>query len=64
MLNLLLLLCLLEWTTSFAPALGLYTGMDTTSLYTSSRTLFVREGGRMSTSRRMSSYVITYHCYV
>ena len=29
-----------------------------TSLYTSSRTLFVR----MFTSRRTSSYVITYHC--
>ena len=39
-----------------------YTGMDKTSLDTSSRTLFVREGGRMSTSRRTSSYVITYHC--
>ena len=40
----------------------IYTGMDKTSLHTSSRTLFVREGGRMSTSRRTSSYVITYHC--
>ena len=27
------------------PALGLYTGMDKTSLDTSSRTLFVKEGG-------------------
>ena len=27
------------------PALGLYTGTDKTSLDTSSRTLFVREGG-------------------
>ena len=39
----------------------------TTSLDTSSRTLFVREGGRMSvrmsTSRRTSSYVITSDCY-
>ena len=39
----------------------------TTSLDTSSRTLFVREGGRedvgMSTSRRTSSYVITSYCY-
>ena len=42
-------------------------------LDTSSRTLFVREGGReggggrmsvrMSTSRRTSSYVITSDCY-
>ena len=31
-----------------------YTGMDKTNLYTSSRTLFVREGGRMSTSRRVT----------
>ena len=43
----------------------------TTNLDTSSRTLFVREGGReggrmsvrMSTSRRTSSYVITSDCY-
>ena len=43
----------------------------TTSLDTSSRTLFVREGGReggrmsvrMSTSRQTSSYVITSDCY-
>ena len=39
----------------------------TTRLDTSSRTLFVREGGRMSvrmsTSRRTSSYVITSDCY-
>ena len=43
----------------------------TTSLDTSSRTLFVREGGReggreegcLSTSRRTSSYVITSDCY-
>ena len=39
----------------------------TTSLDTSSRTLFAREGGRMcvgmSTSRRTSSYVITSDCY-
>ena len=55
-----------------------YTGMDKNGLYTSSRTLFVREGGRergsegareggmeggrMSTSCRTSSYVIMYHC--
>ena len=37
----------LVWT-----ALGLYTGMDNYSLDTSSRTLFVREDVRMSTSRR------------
>ena len=35
----------------------------TTSLDTSSRTLFVREGGCLSTSRRTSSYVITSDCY-
>ena len=36
----------------------------TTSLDTSSRTLFVRDGqGRMSTSRRTSIYVITSDCY-
>ena len=38
----------------------------TTSLDTSSRTLFVREGGRMSvrmsTSRRTSSHAITSDC--
>ena len=34
-----------------------------TSLDTSSRTLFVREGGCLSTSRRTSSYVITSDCY-
>ena len=34
----------------------------TTSLDTSSRTLFVREGG-MSTSRRTLCYVITSDCY-
>ena len=35
----------------------------TTSLDTSSRTLFVREDVRMSTSCRTSSYVITSDCY-
>ena len=39
----------------------------TTRLDTSSRTLFVREGGtmsvRISTSRQTSSYVITSDCY-
>ena len=42
--------------------MDLYWNVDT-----SSRTLFVREGGRMSvrmsTSRRTSSYVITSDCY-
>ena len=35
----------------------------TTSLDTSSRTLFVRMWGCVSTSRRTSSYVITSDCY-
>ena len=42
----LLLLFVLEWTKLvWTPALGLYIGMDKTSLDTSSWTLFVREGG-------------------
>ena len=38
---------ILEWTNSLdTSSIGLYTGMDKTSLHSSSRTLFVREGGR------------------
>ena len=44
-----------------------WNGQLVSSLDTSSRTLFVRDGGRMrvgmSTSRRTSSYVITSDCY-
>ena len=48
------------------PALGLYTGMDKTSLDTSSGTVFVREDVsgclRMSQDVHVTSNVITYHC--
>ena len=37
-----------------------YTGMDKTRLYTSSTTLFVREGGREDV--HVTSDVNTYHC--
>ena len=44
---------LLEWTKLvWTPAPGLYTGMDKTSLDTSSGTLFVRDSLTQSTSRR------------
>ena len=59
---------ILEWTKLvWTPALGLYTGMDKTSLDTSSKTLFVSDSGRMSTSFvredvHVTSNVITCHC--
>ena len=51
---------LLKSATSIVGYVKSYTGMDKTSLYTSSGTLFVRDSGCPDV--HVTSDVITYHC--